>query len=105
MIRQGRLSRHKVSVGEPADGSPPKFYLAVKENNLLFLHTHLRLWARCPVAKIPRLHRGDPCSIHGGSIKNGLKDELVNIITNHIHLQAGDEKGSRQKISDQFENV
>jgi hypothetical protein len=23
-VRQGRLSRHKVSVGEPADGSPPK---------------------------------------------------------------------------------
>ena len=23
MGRQGRLSRHKVSVGEPADGSPP----------------------------------------------------------------------------------
>jgi hypothetical protein len=22
-VRQGRLSRHKVSVGEPADGSPP----------------------------------------------------------------------------------
>jgi len=26
-VRQGRLSRHKVSVGEPADGSPPKFIL------------------------------------------------------------------------------
>ena len=24
-VRQGRLSRHKVSVGEPADGSPPNF--------------------------------------------------------------------------------
>ena len=23
-VRQGRLSRHKVSVGEPAEGSPPK---------------------------------------------------------------------------------
>jgi hypothetical protein len=25
-VRQGRLSRHKVSVGEPADGSPPKYF-------------------------------------------------------------------------------
>ena len=25
-------------------------------------------WARCPMAKIPDLHSGDPCSIHGGSI-------------------------------------
>ena len=25
-VRQGRLSRHKVSVGEPADGSPPKIF-------------------------------------------------------------------------------
>ena len=30
-VRQGRLSRHKVSVGEPADGSPPI--------NLLYLLT------------------------------------------------------------------
>ena len=31
--QQGRLSRHKVSVGEPADGSPPfKFYLIWKDN-------------------------------------------------------------------------
>ena len=27
MSRQGRLSRHKVSVGEPADGSPPNLIL------------------------------------------------------------------------------
>ena len=26
-VRQGRLSRHKVSVGEPADGSPPINFL------------------------------------------------------------------------------
>ncbi len=26
-VRQGRLSRHKVSVGEPADGSPPKLII------------------------------------------------------------------------------
>jgi len=29
-VRQGRLSRHKVSVGEPADGSPPKFLIKLK---------------------------------------------------------------------------
>jgi hypothetical protein len=28
-VRQGRLSRHKVSVGEPADGSPPKFNITI----------------------------------------------------------------------------
>jgi len=29
-VRQGRLSRHKVSVGEPADGSPPNLFLKIK---------------------------------------------------------------------------
>ena len=29
-VRQGRLSRHKVSVGEPADGSPPKIKKNIK---------------------------------------------------------------------------
>ena len=31
-VRQGRLSRHKVSVGEPADGSPPKIIKDNKKN-------------------------------------------------------------------------
>jgi len=29
-VRQGRLSRHKVSVGEPADGSPPNFQFKIE---------------------------------------------------------------------------
>ena len=33
-VRQGRLSRHKVSVGEPADGSPPKIFVLL--NHLLY---------------------------------------------------------------------
>ena len=76
--RQGRLSRHKVSVGEPADGSPPIFCIVINQH---LLHTHLvteKLKNKDglnisigPVVqwlKIPPLHGGDPCSIHGGSI-------------------------------------
>jgi hypothetical protein len=33
-VRQGRLSRHKVSVGEPADGSPPIYI-----QDIICLHT------------------------------------------------------------------
>ena len=32
-VRQGRLSRHKVSVGEPADGSPPKIFSKILNLN------------------------------------------------------------------------
>ena len=28
-VRQGRLSRHKVTVGEPAVGSPPKIFIII----------------------------------------------------------------------------
>ena len=39
-VRQGRLSRHKVSVGEPADGSPPKLKILTK---LFFDDQNLKL--------------------------------------------------------------
>ncbi len=35
LARQGRLSRHKVSVGEPADGSPPIDYLNLQRGCIL----------------------------------------------------------------------
>ena len=30
-LRQGRLSRHKVSVGEPADGLPPIIFMNIEK--------------------------------------------------------------------------
>ena len=42
-VRQGRLSRHKVSVGEPADGSPPKLKILKILTKLFFDDQNLKL--------------------------------------------------------------